>query len=194
MGASITSRRWRGGYDSAATEFDSCAGSGGQARRPRQSMCGGDERQELHHSNLAFGNACSVCLAQRLSTARPPFAARVLAATVCARPSDGRARIASAARRPQCLSEACGVSHVLHPLARSTERRHDTLCPSSSALRGFLRRRARRPESSHQSKMPGIQLLRITRWQNRFSGAVVRTRVEAQWRAKSVTGASIIDT
>ena len=77
-----SSRRWR----AACRQFDSCAGSGGQARRRRQSMCGGDERQELHHSNLAFGNACSVCLAQRLSTARPHFAARVLAATACARP------------------------------------------------------------------------------------------------------------
>ena len=84
-------------------------------------------------------------------------------------PSDGRARIASAARRPQCLSEACGVSHVLHPLARSTERRHDTLCQAQVLYAGFSGV-VRRPESSHQSKMPGIQLLRFVSTTKQVSG------------------------
>ena len=70
-------------------------------------------------------------------------------------PSDGRARIASAARRPQCLSEACGVSHVLHPLARSTERRHDTLCQAQVLRTGFSRVAQACPESSYHSRMPG---------------------------------------
>ena len=119
--------------------------------RRRQSMGGGDERQELHHSNLAFGNACSVCLAQRLSTARPPFAARAGAATVCARPERRTSTDRVGSAKTTVFKRGLRTFTSAAPLGTEHGARRDKLCQSSSALRGFLRRRARRPESSHQS-------------------------------------------
>ena len=70
-------------------------------------------------------------------------------------PSDGRAQIASAARRPQYLNDSCGFSSQLAPLARSTERRHDTLCKAQVPRTGFSRVAQACPESSHHSRVPG---------------------------------------
>ena len=102
-------------------------------------MGGGDERQELHHSNLAFGNACSVCLAQRYRLRGRPLLQECWLRRCVHVPSDGRARIASAARRPQCLSEACGVfTRLCTPWHGARSADSETLCQSSSA-RAFSR-------------------------------------------------------
>ena len=66
-GVEATIRPWR-------RQFDSCAGSGGQARRRREGVgCREERRQtkELHGPKLALGNACLVCLLQQRCRVRP---------------------------------------------------------------------------------------------------------------------------
>ena len=71
----------------ATIQFDSCAGSGGQARRRREGVgCREERRQtkELHGPKLALGNAYSVCLSAAMSCAAPCCKSK-LAAMLCAR-------------------------------------------------------------------------------------------------------------
>ena len=78
-----SSRRWR----AACRQFDSCAGSGGQARRRREGVRCREERgqtKELHGPKLALGNAYSVCLSAAMSCAAPCCKSK-LAAMLCAR-------------------------------------------------------------------------------------------------------------
>ena len=75
-----SSRRWR----AACRQFDSCAGSGGQARRRRERGGRGEREEELHLSSLALGNAYVCRLAAATTDVRVRLAASEHCDVVCA--------------------------------------------------------------------------------------------------------------
>ena len=93
-----SSRRWR----AACRQFDSCAGSGGQARRRRQRGGRGEREEELHLSSLALGNACFVLSCAASDVARPLLLLQEHEVRCCVRAASGRrARISAQVR---CVS------------------------------------------------------------------------------------------
>ena len=101
-----SSRRWR----AACRQFDSCAGSGGQASRCRERGSRGEREEELHRSSLALGNAYGCRLAAATTDVRVRLAASEHCDVVCAPRAAGEHENGYDAR-PTLKMKALGLSY-----------------------------------------------------------------------------------
>ena len=132
-----SSRRWR----AACRQFDSCAGSGGQARRRRQRGGRGEREEELHLSSLALGNACFVLSCAASDVARPLLLLQEHEVRCCVRAASGRrARISAQVRcvSPKWTAAACPVlaidSWSAHS-SQSVDARQSSKCKERGRVR-----------------------------------------------------------